>query len=114
MSRLTESAIEEFAIKLLERLGYDYTYGPDIAPDSDHPERSRFDGVLLSKRLSAAVQRINPLIPFIAQQQAIKEILISKMLQPTPKTSSFRQGCRDRAPIRATYQQGESPCRRMP
>ncbi len=74
MSRLTESAIEEFAIKLFERLGYDYTYGPDIAPDSDHPERSRFDGVLLSKRLSVAVQRINPLIPFIAQQQAIKEI----------------------------------------
>ena len=41
MTRLTESAIEEFAIKLIERLGYDYIHAPDIAPDGDRPERSR-------------------------------------------------------------------------
>jgi type I restriction enzyme R subunit len=28
-SKLTESAIEDFAIKLFERLGYDYIYTPD-------------------------------------------------------------------------------------
>jgi len=33
MTRLTESAIEDFAIKLFERLGYSYVYAPDIAPD---------------------------------------------------------------------------------
>jgi type I restriction enzyme R subunit len=32
LSKLTESAIEDFAIKLLERLGYSYVYAPDIAP----------------------------------------------------------------------------------
>jgi type I restriction enzyme R subunit len=37
MSKLTESAIEDFAIKLFERLGYSYTHAPDIAPDSDRP-----------------------------------------------------------------------------
>ncbi len=29
MSKLTESAIEDFAIKLFERLGYSYVYAPD-------------------------------------------------------------------------------------
>jgi type I restriction enzyme R subunit len=33
-SRLTESAIKDFAIKLFERLGYDYILAPDIAPDA--------------------------------------------------------------------------------
>ncbi len=74
MTRLTESAIEEFAIKLFERLGYEYIHAPDIAPDSDRPERSRYDEVVLSERLSSAVQRINPIIPAVARQQAIKEI----------------------------------------
>jgi len=60
MSRLTESAIEDFAIKLFERLGYDYIHAPDIAPDGDRPERSRYDEVLLTGRLESALKRINP------------------------------------------------------
>lgn len=41
-SKLTESAIENGAIKLFERLGYDTAHGPDIAPDGEKPERSRY------------------------------------------------------------------------
>lgn len=63
MSRLTESAIEEFAIKLFERLGYDTIYAPDIAPDSNRPERSRYDEVILRERLKTAVRRINSTVP---------------------------------------------------
>ena len=58
MTRITESAIEEFAINLLEKQGYQYVYAPDIAPDSDTPERNRFEDVLLLKRLQSAVDRI--------------------------------------------------------
>ena len=32
-NKITESAIEQFAIELLEKSGYQYVYGPDIAPD---------------------------------------------------------------------------------
>ncbi|MFA5984896.1 MAG: type I restriction endonuclease [Methylococcaceae bacterium] len=60
MSKLTESAIEDVAIKLFERLGYSYIHAPDIAPDGDRQERSRYDEVILSQRLAAAVKRINP------------------------------------------------------
>ena len=58
MTRITESAIEEFAINLLEKQGYQYVYAPDIAPDSDTPERNRFEDVLLLERLRKAVGRI--------------------------------------------------------
>ena len=46
MSRLTESAIEDFAIKLFKRLGYDYVHAPDIAQDGERPERNRYDEVV--------------------------------------------------------------------
>ena len=37
-NKITESAIEELAIELLEKQGYQYLYAPDIAPDGENPE----------------------------------------------------------------------------
>jgi len=74
MTRLTESAIEELAIQLFEQLGYSTIYAPDIAPNGNHPERSRYDEVVLTERLRAAVQRINPDIPALAREQAINDV----------------------------------------
>ncbi|MFZ2172272.1 MAG: type I restriction endonuclease [Methylococcaceae bacterium] len=73
MSKLTESAVEDFAIKLFEQLGYSYVYAPDIAPDGENLERSRYDEVILKDRLWSAVQRINPSVPRHALQEAVKE-----------------------------------------
>lgn len=74
MTKITESDIELLAIERLEQIGYTYLYAPDIAPDSDSPERDSFEQVLLTERLSKAVQRINPTIPHDAQHEAIKTI----------------------------------------
>ena len=74
MTRLTESAIETFAIKLFERLGYEYLYAPDIAPDGAHPERRRYDEVVLGGRLRTAIRRINPAVPESALQEAVKDV----------------------------------------
>ncbi|MEM7028195.1 MAG: type I restriction endonuclease subunit R [Chloroflexota bacterium] len=73
--RLTESKIEDFAIKLLELQGYEYIYGPDIAPDGQSPARNAYGEVVLQTHLQQAVQRLNPAIPFAAQEQAIREVL---------------------------------------
>ena len=73
-NRITESAIEEFAIELLEKSGYQYIYAPDIAPDSETPERSSFEDILLLDRLKKAVDRINSSIPADAREDAIKQI----------------------------------------
>ena len=74
MSRLTESAIEEFAIKLFERLGYSFVYAPDIAPDGEQPERSHYGEVLLAGRLAQALKRINPKLSSAMLQDALKEV----------------------------------------
>ncbi len=87
MSKLAESAIEDFAIKLFERLGYSYVYGPDIAPDKvngearegalghgEHPERSHYGEVLLAGRLEQALKRINPKLSPALLQAALKEV----------------------------------------
>ena len=72
--KLTESAIETFAIELFEKLGYQYVYAPDIAPDSETPERERFEDVLLLERLRSAVARINPALPADVRDDAIKQV----------------------------------------
>lgn len=80
MTRITEHSIEEFAIELLDKLGYESVYGPDIAPDGDtstsamSDKRESYEQVLLVERLQNAVKRINKSIPADAQAEAIKEI----------------------------------------
>ncbi|MGD2090617.1 MAG: type I restriction endonuclease subunit R [Candidatus Aminicenantes bacterium] len=74
MNKITESAIEKFAVELLEKQGYHYIYAPDIAPDSQTPERQSFEDVLLMDRLQTAVGRINPSIPADIREEAIKQV----------------------------------------
>jgi type I restriction enzyme R subunit len=74
MTRITENIIETFAIELLDKLGYEYVYAPNIAHDSENPERDSYAQVLLITRLQSAVRKINPNIPPDAQIEAIKEI----------------------------------------
>ncbi len=73
-NKLTESAIEDFAIKLFERLGYSYVYAPDIAPDGEYPERGHYGEVLLTGRLAQALKRINPKLSPAMLQDALKEV----------------------------------------
>jgi type I restriction enzyme R subunit len=78
-NRITENTIEEFAIELLEHLGYQYIYAPDIAPDFENQNspienRNSYEEVLLTERLREAVRRINPAIPIGAQEEALKEV----------------------------------------
>src|SRR5690606_29717513 len=61
-------------IDLLDKLGYEYIYAPDIAHDSENPERDSYEQVLLANRLQTAVKRINPSIPVEVQAEALKEI----------------------------------------
>jgi len=74
MYRFNENSIELFAIELLNRFGYDYVYGPDIAPDGNSPERNAYEQVLLIERLEKAVTRINHTLPGTVLQEAIREI----------------------------------------
>ena len=74
MPKITEDQIELLAIERLEALGYHYLYGPDIAPDSDAPERESFEDVLLHSRLESAITRLNPQVPPAARADALRQL----------------------------------------
>ncbi len=81
MAKITENTIEEFSIELLERLGYQYIYPPEFPSGGGVPAgrgglniRNSYEDVLLTERLRNAIRRINPTIPFGAQEEALKEI----------------------------------------
>ena len=74
MSKVTENDIELLAVEDLENLGYQYLYGPDIAPDGENPERQSYGDVLLVDRLKNAVSRINSNVPYNAQADALKQV----------------------------------------
>ncbi|SDX68183.1 type I restriction endonuclease subunit R [Hymenobacter psychrophilus] len=74
MAKLTENAIEELAIELLEQLGYQYCYGPALAPGEPAAERASFADVLLLERLRAAIARLNPTVPPEAREDALRQV----------------------------------------
>jgi type I restriction enzyme, R subunit len=101
-SKITESSVEQFSIDLLETSGYQYVYGPDIAPDSETPKRASFEDVLLMGRLTSAMARINPDISSDAREDAIKQILRLNSPELITNNESFHRMLTEG--IRVTHQ----------
>lgn len=75
MPKLCENDIELMAIEELEKLGYSYIPGPELAPDGERPERQSYADVLLVKRLRSALARINPELSNEVREDALKQVL---------------------------------------
>lgn len=75
MTKLTESDIEQMTIEILQSRGYEYLYGPDIAPDGQSPMRTSLGEVVLREKLEAAVRRLNPSLPAAVLDEAVKTVL---------------------------------------
>lgn len=73
MTKITENEIELFAIELLEKLGFEYIYAPNIAPDSQTPMRESFEDVILKEKLQNALIAINPTLEYDLIEYAIKQ-----------------------------------------
>jgi len=75
MTRITEDHLETYVIEELVNQGYSYLYGPDIAVDGSSPERASYQEVVLIDRLRSAVKKLNPSIPYDAQEDSIRQVL---------------------------------------
>ncbi len=73
--KFTESDLENATLEWLEELGFSIAFGPDLAPDGEHPEREAFRDIVLVDRLRSAVAQFNPTIPHVAQEEAIKKVI---------------------------------------
>jgi len=72
---MTEDQLEREALGWLQEVGYAHCFGPDIAPDGPAPERSNYMQVLLVTRLRDAINRLNPLVPLAAREDALHQVL---------------------------------------
>ena len=72
---MTEDQLEQEALGWLADLGYAHLYGPDIAFDGPGPERKDYREVLLTQRLSNAIDRLNPNTPLPARQDALQQVI---------------------------------------
>ena len=72
---MTEDQLEQEALGWLAEVGYTHVYGPDIAPDGGAPERADYRQLVLVDRLRDAIARLNPAIPTVAREDALKQVL---------------------------------------
>ncbi|RQQ36274.1 type I restriction endonuclease subunit R [Burkholderia stagnalis] len=78
MSGITEDAVEQAMLEWLAALGWQTAHGPDISPpDAKTPgtERDTYRDVALRHRLAAAIAKLNPHIPPVARDDALRHVL---------------------------------------
>ncbi|MCD6534136.1 MAG: type I restriction endonuclease subunit R, partial [Deltaproteobacteria bacterium] len=66
---ITEDQLEQLCLKWFRESGYEYAYGPDIAPDGETPEREDYRQTVLSGRLLTALKKINPHLPLATLEE---------------------------------------------
>lgn len=71
----TEAMLEEAAIEILDGLGYDYAFGPDISLGGDYEERKDYREVILSHRVKDALFKINRDLPREALEDAYRQLI---------------------------------------
>lgn len=88
---MNEQQLEELCIRWFQEAGWQWVHGPDIAPDSDAPERADYRQVILHDRLLAALVRINPQIPVGALDQALHTVQTISEPQTVLRNRSFHR-----------------------
>jgi type I site-specific restriction-modification system R (restriction) subunit len=71
---LSEADVEVLLLQYLGALGYAIASDAEIGPDGATPERDAYAEVLLLKRLTAAIEKLNPTIPAEARSDALRKV----------------------------------------
>ncbi|WP_424683533.1 type I restriction endonuclease subunit R [Frateuria sp. YIM B11624] len=79
MAFLSEAQLEAALLEQLGALGYTCVSDEVIGPDGKRPEREAYDEVLLRKRLTDAVDRLNPGLPPEARADAVRRVTQSEL-----------------------------------
>jgi type I restriction enzyme R subunit len=87
---ISEDHIEQVVIQEFIALGYQYINGTDISPDGSMPERE-YNEVVLKNRLQEAITKLNPSIPYEAQEEALRKVLRSDSLNLFQNNYTFHK-----------------------
>jgi type I restriction enzyme R subunit len=72
---ISESVVEEALLEWFSTLDYAVVHGPDIAPGTSTAERDDYRDVVLAGRLRDAVHQLNPELPIVAIEEAMRKVL---------------------------------------
>lgn len=78
MAFLSEADLELLVLDQLNALGYGISSDTEIGPDGKIPERDAYADVLLTKRFSTAISKLNVAIPEEARHDALRKILATE------------------------------------
>jgi type I restriction enzyme R subunit len=78
-AKLAESHVEEAALAWLADLRYAIANGLDIGPDGSAPERASYGDVLLTKRVRAAIAKLNPKLTAEVRAEVLAKLAQSEM-----------------------------------
>jgi type I restriction enzyme R subunit len=73
--KFVESEVEEAALSWFEALGYTVQFGPDMAPGELFSERGSYQDVILERRLTDAIARLNSHLPSEAHEEALRKVM---------------------------------------
>ena len=104
----TESQIERVALEILEELGYEILYGPDISPDGDFPTRQDYKEVVLQDRLLGTLKKLNPHMPFSALETAIRKVVRNDFPELIENNRSFHKYLTDGVDVEYRRDDGQS------
>jgi len=83
--------VEEAALSWLEALGYNVQFGPDMVPGELFSERGSYQDVILERRLTDAIARLNPQLPPEAQEEALRKVKRPESPSLTSNNRTFHQ-----------------------
>lgn len=88
---MNEDELEQLCLDWFREKDWDVLYGPDIAPDSNNPERSDYHEIVLKQYLREALVRINGDLPESAIEQALAVVLKPEGLDLTTNNRGFHR-----------------------
>ncbi len=72
---ITEDQLEQQCLGWFREGGWETVFGPDIAPDGAAPERANYREVVLVKRFTYALAKLNPQVPAATLDEAVQRVL---------------------------------------
>lgn len=103
---MTEEKIEQSALELLAGLGWQVVHGPDIGPDG--AGEREFRDVVLTERLRQSLTRINPHIPTIKIDEALRRLVQASRPNLLENNHEFHQLLVNGVPVEYRTASGET------
>ena len=88
---LNESDVESAVLEWLLTLGWQVVRGPDMAPATRDAERSDYGQVVLEPRLRHALSRLNPCLPALALEDALRRLINPEGASLEARNRSFHR-----------------------